>query len=540
MAVTRAKHRDEESGKFAEGPVPKRQVLEDEHSGEQQTGHKWLNQLLLGNAYGAFGMGTGLFAAGGSPLNPMGFPGYGSLYGGTPVTYRWMLQHPILRLVRSIVVSAIAAGGPWEYDKVDPKADDKDRELLARTFDPLREVLITEFYARARDYGWHSGELIWENKDDALIITRVKPLLQDITEIWRDGHGNFLGLKNHAGIRSTIAQTDGQLSIKETVGNQGMVSKIVPAPFKAWTFAYDSESDYAYGRSWLENVRETAWVDWLDTMQQMQKLGSKISDKVTVVKSPAGTFPGPPGPDGKPKLISYRENAETAIKALAAGAAGVWFPSLGLNVDAKGSIDAMKVLVELVNKSVFDVEVLDFGNHAAAIAGFIMRAEHAEMLMFSGGLRSSRTGMEGQHRGGKADAESHTDTGTLNAEQDDRCFARGCQPLIDAVMVANRGDKAKGAWRIKPPSLVDRKMDVMKAILLAVINDPIIAEEMVQTLSVDKLLDGMGIDRVKPFSGADLKKRIDAVNNKQNQAGGGKANKAKTKKNPNPQGGRPK
>lgn len=544
---TITRHRNENNGKFAEGPIPSTPKLETEHTGEQQPGRKQLNPFMMEGGLAAYGFGGGLTAWGGSIGNPMGFPGYGGLYIGTPVTYRWMLQHPILRLVRSICIGIIASN-VWEYEKVDKSAPDSDADMLKACFNPLRDQLITEFYARARDYGWHSAEPIWESKEGLLTITRLKPLLQDITEVWRDGHGNFLGLKNNVGVHSKIAQSDATFTLPPTGTDLSATTgfRLLPAPYKAWTYAYDSESDYAYGRSWLENVRETAWRDWLDTMQQLQKLGPKISDKCTVIKSPAGTFPGPPDPTngGKPKQISYKENAEKAISALAAGAAGIWFPSLGLSVDGKGSLDAMKVLVELVNKSVFDIQVLDFGNHAQAISGYIERLTHAEMLMFAGGLRSSRTGMEGSNRGGKADAEKHTDTGTYNAEQDDKDFARGCQPLLDAVLVINRGDKAKGSWRIKPPSLIDRKADTIKAILLALLNNPLISEEVAATLDVDKMIDGMNLDRSKPYSAASVAKASKAASSsgagKQNQSGGGKANKTTTKKNPSPQGGRTK
>jgi hypothetical protein len=232
--------------------------------------------------------------------------------------------------------------------------------------------------------------------------------------------------------------------------------------------------------------------------------------------------------------VSYKENAEKVLRALGSGAIGAWFPSLSLSPDAKGNLDAMKVLVELAGKSLTHFEKFDFTGQTAAIKPILERMIHAEQLMFAGGLRSARVGMEGQH-GTKAEAGEHTDTGTINAEADDEQFARQCQPLVDANLVLNRSAKARGKVRIKPPSLVDRKTAIYKAVLLALTNDSAISQELASTPGVVKaLMNVLDIKGETDFSVENLKGRIEKSLAAKQQPGPG----ADPKKTTEPQGGR--
>lgn len=495
-------------GKYTKSPLQKGT---DERTGAQHAGREiipgWAGQFFYGN--------------GGTLDNPMAFPGYDKLYTGTTQTYRWMLQHPILRLVRSIATGAVIAS-TWEYE-ADTGVETSIVDAVERTFDRLRPEMMDDFYVRGRDYGWVTGEPIWRFDGSLGIddLVRVKPLLNEVTTILQDDHGNFDGLRNQV-----------------SVGTSGAAPDLLPAPYKAWKFTYDGEAGYHHGRSWLENVRATAWKDWLDCAQQLQRLGTKISGVSTIIKSPAGTFPGPIGSDGKPTTISYAKNAEIAIKALAAGAAGVWFPSLGIAPDTKGNLDAMKVLIELAGKSLTTIEVVDHSGNSQAIDPILKRMIHAEELMFAGGLRSARTGLQGQH-GTKEEAGIHTQTGDTNAEAEDGNFARQCQPLLDAFVSVNWSPNLAGRIRIKTPSLVDRKTAILKALILALINIPEIAVEIAKTTNMDKLLDALDVTRSTNFDTKSMEQAIKESRASKNAPKNDNKDK-KRKKNPSPQGGRPK
>jgi hypothetical protein len=281
------------TGKFVSPPVKRSSKAEQtaaQPTNPSRGPHSypsWLNFSLLQTP--GIMSGNFLYANGGfSMSNPMGFPGYGMYpYTGTPMVYRWMLQHPVVRLVRSIRIGEVVANS-WEYEKSDdkdPTIKDEWLDLVRKTLEPIRVDLMNDFYVDGQDQGWKGGEPVWEYQDGYLWLRRVKPLVHEVTEVLEDDHGNFTGLRNNV-----------------KIGSEDKVD--LAAPFKAWKYVYDKSNNRTYGRSWLENIRATAWLDWLDCAQQLQRLGAKISGIVTVIMSPAGTFPGPPDAQGNPTTVS--------------------------------------------------------------------------------------------------------------------------------------------------------------------------------------------------------------------------------------------
>ena len=492
--------------------------------------HPYAMGLSAGGFLGEMGLGLGfgmMFSNGCYDyMNVLGYPGFGRLYTGTYVVYRWMLQHPTVRLVRSICCGIILASN-WEYEKVDKDDDSiKDEWLKAvkKTFNRLRMALLSDFYVRGKDMGWAGGEIIWAwNDENILDITRVKPLAQEYTEVMIDENGNFTGFKNHA---PTLLKTTN-------------VPVEIDYPYKAFKYTYDMEHGYHFGRSWLENFRATAWRDWLEASQQIHRIGNKISGTVTIVTSPAGTFPGPPDAQGNPTSISYKKNAETVINALANGSAGAWFPSLGLLPDSKGNLDAMKVLVELAGKSLTNINVVDHSGNSHAIMPILERMKHNEELIFQGGLRSSRTGLEGKH-GTKEEAGRHTDTGTYNAAFEDREFAENVQALIDVFLEVNFTPKARGKIRVKCPSLIDTKTDLYRAVLLALMNQPSFAAAFTSSVDVEAMVTTLDMTVKDNEMAAKMMKILEQqLGSGETNTDSKKAAVAPGKDNPEPQGGKP-
>lgn len=498
-------------------PPVKRGDLDDEVTGEQLPGRPMGLGYFLGTAWG-YGGYYPYFGNGGMPDNPMAYPGWWGLYTGTYITYRWMLQHPIVRFVRSICVGIIGAS-TWEFENRSGAPEDLVK-LVSDNMNDMRSRLINDFFLRGRDYGWTCGEPLWIHKDGKLIYKDIKPLLNDISELLQlQDTGETVGIRNSA------PRTPGSSLNTDLAG-----------PYKAFWYTYDGEAGNPYGRSWLENMRATAWREWLACSQQLQALGVWVTGTRTIVKSPSGTFPGPPDPvTGKATRISYRENAMKVIKDLSNGAAGVWLPSLGIEPGNDGKIDAMKVIAQLAKESLTNIEILKAGDQAQSIKGILDRMRHAEENMFAAGLRSARTGLEGEH-GTKEEAGVHTDTGTLNAETEQREFCRQCQPLANNLIMLNAGPKHVNGILLKPSSLVDRHTQVLRAVLLAVLNDRNVAVEAVNTMDIDWTLKQLGIRTKKPFDPDAVAKALaaEAASRQSGQQQQGKI------KQPEPEGGRPK
>src|SRR5215831_7422366 len=180
-------------GKFAKAPA---------NLGEQTAAQQ--PESYGGNFWGGgFGAGypgsipqlappVGMFPMGGNWGNPMGFPGWGGRYTGNPQNYRLLLQHPTLELVKSIRTGIIYAS-IWEYEKIDRTLPDTVLKLVTDQLNALRKLLLSGGMARAHDFGWFGGELIWDYID-ATHVLRYKPLLQDVTQVLQDEYGNVTGL----------------------------------------------------------------------------------------------------------------------------------------------------------------------------------------------------------------------------------------------------------------------------------------------------------------------------------------------------------
>lgn len=525
-------HRDEQ-GRYAKRPPPS--DLHDETTGEQVhgggAGGSGVAYERGGGPYGMIGMGNWpasveggpafLFANGGSLANPMGFPGYGSMYTGTYGVYRFMLQNEWVSLVLAIATADILCN-KWEYVAVNPIGK-RFKNLVRDQLDPLRMPLMEDFFMGGRNMGWQGGELIWARKGLYQWLTRVKPLLVDVTRCLRDDSGDFTGLLNE---------------IPNKVVGQTKPDVRIAAPYKAWKYTYRGEAGYMYGRSWLENIRMFSFRDLLDCMQQLQKLSGKITGIQIVITHPAGTFPSLKS-DGTTQQVSYADFADKMIKALASGSPGIRLPSLALPIQGINKIDTAKAFAELAQKSMIKCDLLNHGTNAPAIEGILNRMKQAIQGIFAGGMRPAATGMQGE---GKANTEQHNDTSSKVSQLEDQDFARQCQPLVDAILVLNGGEQARGSVRIMPPSIVDNKRAYIKAFLLAALNDPEIAMEMLRAIAVNEELAnldirttdaGFSVERIEKRQEKQQKMQLQA---KQQAAAGNGNGKGSTKA---PTGGRP-
>jgi hypothetical protein len=436
-----------------------------------------------------------------------------------------MLKHPVIQLVREICTAIILCSS-YDYVKLDTEdtsIKDEWVDTVRRNIDRIRLALLSQVFVPARDFGWATCELKWQFSEGQYELAGIKDLLNESTQVLTDETGAPVGIRNN------VPGPDGT--------DAAYVD--IPTPYKGFLYTYDNAGTggYVYGRSWLENVRDTAWKEWLDCAQQLARLGVKITGMVTIVTSPSGTYAGPPGEDGKPTQVSFKSNAEQVIRALSTGAPGVWFPSMSLVADVKGTSNTLehaRILAELASKSLTNVQVLDYGNHGPAINGLIERMKHAEELMFNGGHRSARTGLEAQH-GTKEEAGVHTDTGTMSATKEDMWFASAVQSIANALLELNHGQSAIGKILVKPSSLVDRKVQAAKAMLLAFSNEPNLARELAATVDVNQLINLLGLSTLKKF---DIDSVMEAV--KEASAAKQQAGPQKRPGTPEPQGGRPK
>jgi len=419
-------------------------------------------------------LGYGLPGAnGGSCANPCGFPNYGRLYIGTYNTYDWMLEHPTIQHARSQVFDPIISSTPG-YESL-KGVSDKRKDFIKGQMDCIWQQVGD--ILRALDYGWAPFEKIWRVTGGRYEIECLKPLNVEYTGIVTDPHGAFAGLAPN----NTQSKAD-WLGVH-----------------KSFLYTYDAKFGNLYGRSRMENMRATAWRDWLDAATDLVKLSKKISGKLGLFSTPAGTFKLP-GVNGQPGVeVKWSDVAQAAANALNQDSTIVHVPHMGSNSIVTGQQNFDQA-VELMKVRAVSLEMVDFGSNAPAITGLMERMKANEERMFAGYFQSPRTGMATQG-GTKADAQQHTDTATLNAENVAGGIARELsRQLIDDILVLNFGESARGSVWMTPAKLTDDNVATDMAIIEGVITNPDgLGTKFLTQVDLNPIADRRGISHDQPI-----------------------------------------
>lgn len=448
-----------------------------------------------------------LLFSGGTLSNPCGYPNYlsgpaGGYY-GTYGTYRFMLEHPTIRMARQVVCGPLISSS-WHFEH--PKELDEDiAKKVQDAFERLRHYMPDML--RALDYGWAPFEVVWEqDSDNESIPTKLKPLLPDSTGVLTDRRGNFVGLRPSFYSAVSIAPLAG------IVGSTPPGEKLRPGDLtvkggKAWVYTHDGEAGNIHGRARLENMRRTAWRDWIDCSQQIQALSGKLSGRQAYAIVPSGGY-YIPGPGGVEIFREYRQDALDALTAFVQNKNPVLTsPSLKTAMDG-GNIE---LAARLAAVSPVTFEVVDFGTESPAVAALIERQRHNEELIFNGYLRSARTGLESDH-GSRADAEAHTSTGITDSQLlgDDIAFA--LQPLVDRMCMVNWG-LPPGTIKIQQSPIVSSQRETLSQLLPTLLSDPATLQTFIRITNMDQVADALDIPRDGSFE-----EEIEEVKKEQEQA----------------------
>lgn len=436
-----------------DGTPPDRQTTAPqagETTGPQPTVYPWPG------GYGDF------CANGGVSTNPCGFWGYGSLYLGHYTTYDWMLQHPTIQHARSMVFDAIISAPP-SFESV--------KGVAKKRLDFVKGVVTAiwpDFIAdvlRALDYGWAGFEKVWAVRKSMYEYECLKPLNVNTNQIVADPNGRFAGI-----------DVDGNRENRLGV-------------HKSFLFTYDGKFGNLYGRARLENFRATAWRDWLDAATDVAKLSKKISGKLGILSTPAGSFKTS---DGTTKNWSDLAASVGALLTSDASLLHLYHMGTGnMIVPGQANFDQF---VAALKASAVNLDIKDFGSNSPAIGSLIERMKHDEELMFAGYFQSPRTGMATQG-GTKADAQQHTDTGVANAENLSACIAQAFnRQVVDDLLVLNYGEAARGTVWITPAKLTDDNVATDMAILNGILTNPDgLGTAFLEQINVNPICERRGI-----------------------------------------------
>lgn len=390
-----------------------------------------------------------LLASFGSKLTTPLLPSYN--------TIRIMRKHPTLALARSAVVAPIMAGS-WGVEasdelKEDEKLAEERIKFIKDMFFPLRSRIVESSGFGGVDFGNQPFELVYEEEDGKIIISKAKPLLQDITTIKIDAKtGAFAGYEQ--------SSTSGQPVILEP-------KYCLHIPFRV-------EGTQWHGQSLMENARRTYnW--WNEAAEGAERYDAKIAGSHYAIYFPMGTsvVNGVDTPND--------EIADTVLCAL----------------ESSGSVTVPLGIVafaaELNNNPSWKIEILE--DKGSRQPGFTDRLNYLDKLLVRALLVPERSVLEGMF-GTKAEAGVHADLAVTTVQLWDRGIVELVNHFaVNRVLEMNFGKAAKGSVWLSATPLVDAQLAFLQLVYLAILNDPATMLEEFGGVNTDGLKDQLGIPK---------------------------------------------
>jgi len=257
---------------------------------------------------------------------------------------------------------------------------------------------------------------------------------------------------------------------------------VILAAGKYFLYSYDGEAANPYGRSRHENIRQ-AWSESEQIRLRLAQYMKKVSGIVVQLHYPEGTSRDAAGAERPNQWLGQQ-----VLDAVSAGRS-VMFPN------GFASSSDLRMAYELAGKSPWQLSTLE-AQGADHAPGMKLVLEYYDALIFRGWLRPERTGLESRH-GSKADAETHTDTATLDSELVDRDIADAVtRDVVDELLVLNFGQQARGAVAIEPAPIEADGLGVLRGVLTSVLakNEGGASSR----IDVNALLDQLSVPRTMP------------------------------------------
>ncbi len=377
---------------------------------------------------------------------------------GTYDTYRLMRCNPTIALAMAVALAPVKASS-WSYELADDAPDDL-MKTVQEVFDPLRFNLVRDM-TRAVWMGHQPFEIVWEYADGLLKFSKIKPLLQDITELRVDERtGEFVGLKNTGEFLDDM---------------------------HSFNFVYDGECGGQWGRSRMENIRKAAWSPWNDALKQNASFMQKGAGVIPIVHYPVGSSKDAQSGTEDSNVV----HAKNLLGHLSGGR-GIAIP-----MDfAAWADDVQAMLKSGINPKDMLAWQISFLETRSGIGGEIQSTmKHYESLMARGWLVPERTFMEGT-TGTKAEAGVHGDVALYAAEELNQDIADTVnKELLQPFLYQNFGESRAKAVKIVPAPLRDDTKAFIRKITEMVVTNPANVDLVLTALDFDAMLDQSGLPK---------------------------------------------
>lgn len=381
---------------------------------------------------------------------------------------RKMRRDPTLGFARDLAAAPILSA-EWaiEIDS-DPDADEEEVALLEhaqqfidRQMKKVRLGLLRHAINGMVDFGWQTFEKILrpvrdQDTNETLIgIARLKPLLQDFTEITIDDNGNFTGIFNLPLVLNFGDPLNSKTSDTSGRNRFSMIGETELSVDECVIFARGVEGTNWYGEPLMRRA-EYAYDRWLEADAAAERYYNKLAGSHWIIQYPLGY-----------SLVmgEEKDNAEIAKDILD-------------NLQSSGMVAIPRKLVDFVSdmnglaqaENAWQIELVSAGS--SDTGSFNDREKHLEALMVRALNLPERAILEGQY-GTKAEADSHADfaislSETWHMEIVDEINVQ----IVDDLVEVNYGKRYRGRVRLVARPLTDEKRQIINQVYSTLISTP--------------------------------------------------------------------
>ena len=376
---------------------------------------------------------------------------------GTFKTYRKMRSHPTIALARMVATAPIRTAeiGVEAEDGVPQERVDFIRKIIRELWHEfINDALL------ALDYGYAPFEVVYEESEGQISVAKIKPLLVDITTI---------------------------LCNKDTGAMTGLKNKNVEIEaIKCLLYTHDAEAGNYYGRSLLENMRETAWADWMALQKKWAVYGQKVAGALPMVIYPDGESHDEGG--------AIRPNWEIAKRLVEklTESKGIYMP----DIPREEAADFARQGVDRDKTRAWQVTTFEAkGQHGDEFKNMMT---YCDQLMLRGYLVPERAAVEAQASGSRADSESHGDLvlSIADLKLTDICQAFNRQ-VVNPLLRCNYGAKAEKSVWIESAGIAPGMQSFFRALVTACLQAPANVQMLIKLVDMPTLCALAGLPKPK-------------------------------------------
>lgn len=364
---------------------------------------------------------------------------------------RAMRKDPTLALARELASAPLLAA-QWSFEETED-APPGALTLIEDVFAHQRVHILRNAMRGFMDFGWQGFEKVWKVRDDGMaIISKFKPLLQDITEIKVDKEGRINGLY----------QDVDQLTLP--LANSLVLSN-------------DVEGTNWYGEA-IMRAAEIPYTAWKAVNSAASKYDAKVSGAHWIVYYP--TSPGEVMFRGT--LTATYDVAMAILSSLEAN---------GRIAVPRGVDDMMDELAGSSSKNSWGIELLS--DKGAGTTTFIERMKYLDVLKVRALGLPERSVLEGQY-GTKAEAGEHADFAITAIEVRHQEIVMALNNhAVDSVLELNYGAEAQGAVFIRSSPISDDKRAFLQKLYQAVLANPEGFAVAVATMDIEAMQEQLSV-----------------------------------------------